>query len=80
MSVLVATATWMKEPVRLACRHGRRQRYRARGAEGFREEVKDHADDAFIALLPPEKRPASEVVVRPRVETEDKTPPSRRTG
>jgi ribosome-dependent ATPase len=32
-------------------------------------------DDAFIALLPPEKRGLhEEVIVRPRVETEDKTP------
>src|SRR5260221_1423403 len=32
-------------------------------------------DDAFIALLPPEKRALhQEVIVRPRAETEDKTP------
>ncbi|NLS07739.1 ribosome-associated ATPase/putative transporter RbbA [Rhizobium sp. P32RR-XVIII] len=36
---------------------------------------KTNLDDAFIALLPPEKRGMhEEVVVRPRVEPEDKTP------
>ncbi len=36
---------------------------------------KTSLDDAFIALLPPEKRCLhEEVVVRPRVETQDKTP------
>ena len=39
------------------------------------EQRKTTLDDAFIALLPPEKRGLhEEVIVRPRVETEDKTP------
>ncbi len=49
-------------------------------AQGAPKEILDRAkkttlDDAFIALLPPEKRGQhQEVVVRPRVESDDKTP------
>jgi ribosome-dependent ATPase len=49
-------------------------------AHGAPKEILDRAqksnlDDAFIALLPPEKRAEhQEVVVRPRAESDDKTP------
>ena len=49
-------------------------------AHGAPQEILDRAkkstlDDAFIALLPPEKRGQhQEVIVRPRAESDDKTP------
>ena len=49
-------------------------------AHGAPKEILDRAkkstlDDAFIALLPPEKRGQhQEVIVRPRAESDDKTP------
>src|SRR5260370_38888065 len=49
----------------------------ARGApkEILAQAKKTTLDDAFIALLPPEKRAQhQEVVVRPRVASDDKTP------
>ena len=77
MSVIVATA-YMDEASRFdwlaamddgkVIAHGAPQEILARAN-------KSTLDDAFIALLPPEKRGLhQEVIVRPRVEAEDKTP------
>ncbi|AXA41906.1 ribosome-associated ATPase/putative transporter RbbA [Rhizobium leguminosarum] len=77
MSVIVATA-YMDEASRFdwlaAMDEGK---VIAHGApkEILAQAQKTNLDDAFIALLPPEKRGLHEdVVVRPRVESEDKTP------
>src|SRR5271165_1786024 len=77
MSVLVATA-YMDEASRFdwlaAMDDGKVI------AHGAPKEILDRAkkstlDDAFIALLPPEKRGLhQEVIVRPRTESDDKTP------
>jgi ribosome-dependent ATPase len=77
MSVIVATA-YMDEASRFdwlaAMDEGK---VIAHGApkEILTKAQKTTLDDAFIALLPPKKRGQhQEVIVRPRVETEDKTP------
>jgi ribosome-dependent ATPase len=77
MSVMVATA-YMDEASRFDWLAGMDDgKVIAQGApkEILAKAQKTTLDDAFIALLPPEKRGLhQEVIVRPRVETEDKTP------
>jgi ribosome-dependent ATPase len=77
MSVIVATA-YMDEASRFDWLAGMDDgKVIAQGApkEILARANKSTLDDAFIALLPPEKRALhKEVIVRPRPETEDKTP------
>jgi ribosome-dependent ATPase len=77
MSVIVATA-YMDEASRFDWLAGMDDgKVIAQGApkEILAKAQKTTLDDAFIALLPPKKRSQhQEVIVRPRVETEDKTP------
>ena len=77
MSVLVATA-YMDEASRfdwLAAMDDGKVIAHGAPKEILAKAQKTTLDDAFIALLPPEKRGQhQEVVVRPRVEAEDKTP------
>jgi ribosome-dependent ATPase len=77
MSVMVATA-YMDEASRFDWLAGMDDgKVIAQGTpkEILAKAQKTTLDDAFIALLPPEKRGShKEVIVRPRVETEDKTP------
>jgi ribosome-dependent ATPase len=77
MSVIVATA-YMDEASRfdwLAAMDEGNVIAHGTPKEMLAKTQKTTLDDAFIALLPPEKRGLhEEVLVRPRVETEDKTP------
>ena len=77
MSVLVATA-YMDEASRfdwLAAMDDGKVIAHGAPKEILARAQKTTLDDAFIALLPPEKRGQhQEVIVRPRVEAEDKTP------
>jgi ribosome-dependent ATPase len=77
MSVIVATA-YMDEASRFDWLAGMDDgKVIAHGTpkEILAKSQKTTLDDAFIALLPPEKRGQhQEVIVRPRAETEDKTP------
>jgi ribosome-dependent ATPase len=77
MSVIVATA-YMDEASRFDWLAGMDDgKVIAHGApkEILAQAQKSTLDDAFIALLPPEKRGQhQEVVVRPRMESADKTP------
>src|SRR6476620_9110944 len=77
MSVLVATA-YMDEASRfdwLAAMDDGKVIAHGAPKEILAKAQKTNLDDAFIALLPPEKRGQHhEVVVRPRIEAEDKTP------
>jgi ribosome-dependent ATPase len=77
MSVIVATA-YMDEASRfdwLAAMDAGKVIAHGTPKEMLAKTQKTTLDDAFIALLPPEKRGLhEEVIVRPRVETEDKTP------
>jgi ribosome-dependent ATPase len=77
MSVLVATA-YMDEASRfdwLAAMDDGKVIAHGAPKEILAKAQKTTLDDAFIALLPPEKRGQhQEVEVRPRVEAEDKTP------
>ena len=77
MSVIVATA-YMDEASRfdwLAAMDEGKVIAHGTPKEILAKAQKTTLDDAFIALLPPEKRDQhEEVIVRPRVETEDKTP------
>ena len=77
MSVIVATA-YMDEASRFDWLAGMDDgKIIAQGApkEILAQAQKTNLDDAFIALLPPEKRGLhQEVIVRPRTESEDKTP------
>jgi ribosome-dependent ATPase len=77
MSVIVATA-YMDEASRFDWLAGMDDgKVIAQGApkEILAKAQKTNLDDAFIALLPPEKRGLhQEVIVRPRPESEDKTP------
>ena len=77
MSVIVATA-YMDEASRfdwLAAMDEGNVIAHGTPKEMLAKTQKTTLDDAFIALLPPEKRGLhEEVIVRPRVETEDKTP------
>ncbi|MDL2406795.1 ribosome-associated ATPase/putative transporter RbbA [Rhizobium calliandrae] len=77
MSVIVATA-YMDEASRfdwLAAMDDGKVIAHGAPKEILTKAQKTNLDDAFIALLPPEKRGThEEVVVRPRVESEDKTP------
>jgi ribosome-dependent ATPase len=77
MSVIVATA-YMDEASRFDWLAGMDDgKVIAQGApkEILAKANKTNLDDAFIALLPPEKRGHhQEVVVRPRAESDDKTP------
>ncbi len=77
MSVIVATA-YMDEASRFDWLAGMDDgKVIAHGApkEILARAQKSNLDDAFIALLPPEKRSQhQEVIVRPRTESEDKTP------
>src|SRR5271165_5975535 len=77
MSVIVATA-YMDEASRFDWLAGMDDgKVIARGApqEILAEAKKSTLDDAFIALLPPEKRGQhQEVIVRPRAESDDQTP------
>ena len=77
MSVLVATA-YMDEASRfdwLAAMDDGKVIAHGAPKEILAKAQKTTLDDAFIALLPPEKRGQhQDVVVRPRVESEDKTP------
>src|SRR6476660_6389708 len=77
MSVMVATA-YMDEASRfdwLAAMDDGKVIAQGAPKEILAQANKTTLDDAFIALLPPEKRGLhQDVVVRPRVETEDKTP------
>jgi ribosome-dependent ATPase len=77
MSVIVATA-YMDEASRfdwLAAMDDGQVIAHGTPKEILAKAQKTTLDDAFIALLPPEKRGLhEEVIVRPRVETEDKTP------
>jgi ribosome-dependent ATPase len=77
MSVLVATA-YMDEASRfdwLAAMDDGKVIAHGAPKEILAKAQKTTLDDAFIALLPPEKRGQhQDVVVRPRVEAEDKTP------
>ncbi len=77
MSVLVATA-YMDEASRfdwLAAMDDGKVIAHGTLKEILTRANKTTLDDAFIALLPPEKRALhQEVIVRPRAETEDKTP------
>ncbi len=77
MSVIVATA-YMDEASRfdwLAAMDDGKVIAHGAPTEILARANKSTLDDAFIALLPPEKRGLhQEVIVRPRAETEDKTP------
>ena len=77
MSVIVATA-YMDEASRFDWLAGMDDgKVIAQGApkEILAKAQKTTLDDAFIALLPPEKRGLhQEVIVRPRIESADKTP------
>jgi ribosome-dependent ATPase len=77
MSVIVATA-YMDEASRFDWLAGMDDgKVIAQGApkEILAKAQKTTLDDAFIALLPPEKRGQhQEVIVRPRAESDDKTP------
>ncbi|MGO7448230.1 ribosome-associated ATPase/putative transporter RbbA [Rhizobium ruizarguesonis] len=77
MSVIVATA-YMDEASRfdwLAAMDDGKVIAHGAPKEILAKAQKTTLDDAFIALLPPEKRGLhEEVVVRPRVETQDKMP------
>ena len=77
MSVIVATA-YMDEASRFDWLAGMDDgKVIAHGApkEILERAKKSTLDDAFIALLPPEKRAQhQEVIIRPRVESTDKTP------
>jgi ribosome-dependent ATPase len=77
MSVMVATA-YMDEASRfdwLAAMDDGKVIARGAPKEILAQAKKTTLDDAFIALLPPEKRAQhQEVVVRPRVASDDKTP------
>src|SRR6478672_6379013 len=77
MSVIVATA-YMDEASRfdwLAAMDDGKVIARGAPKEILAQAKKTTLDDAFIALLPPEKRAEhQEVIVRPRVESDDKTP------
>ncbi len=77
MSVIVATA-YMDEASRfdwLAAMDDGKVIARGTPKEILERANKSTLDDAFIALLPPEKRGQhQEVVVRPRAESDDKTP------
>src|SRR6476660_8998807 len=77
MSVMVATA-YMDEASRfdwLAAMDDGKVIAQGAPKEILAQANKTTLDDAFIALLPPEKRGLhQDVVVRPRVEAEDKTP------
>ena len=77
MSVIVATA-YMDEASRfdwLAAMDDGKVIAHGAPKEILARAQKSTLDDAFIALLPPEKRGLhKEVIVRPRAETEDKTP------
>jgi ribosome-dependent ATPase len=77
MSVIVATA-YMDEASRfdwLAAMDDGKVIAQGAPKEILAKARKTNLDDAFIALLPPEKRGLhQEVIVRPRSETEDKTP------
>ena len=77
MSVLVATA-YMDEASRfdwLAAMDDGKVIAHGAPKDILAKAQKSTLDDAFIALLPPEKRGQhQDVVVRPRVESEDKTP------
>src|SRR3974377_1249439 len=77
MSVIVATA-YMDEASRFDWLAGMDEgKVIAQGApkEILAKAQKTNLDDAFIALLPPEKRGEhQEVIVRPRAESDDKTP------
>ena len=77
MSVIVATA-YMDEASRFDWLAGMDDgKVIAQGApkEILARANKSNLDDAFIALLPPEKRGQhQEVIVRPRAEAEDRTP------
>ncbi|MEK1851556.1 MAG: ribosome-associated ATPase/putative transporter RbbA, partial [Phyllobacterium sp.] len=77
MSVIVATA-YMDEASRfdwLAAMDEGKVIAHGTPKEILAKAQKTTLDDAFIALLPPEKRDLhEEVIVRPRVETQDKTP------
>jgi ribosome-dependent ATPase len=77
MSVIVATA-YMDEASRfdwLAAMDDGKVIAHGAPKEILARAQKSNLDDAFIALLPPEKRGAhQEVIVRPRAESEDKTP------
>ncbi|WP_028744970.1 ribosome-associated ATPase/putative transporter RbbA [Rhizobium mesoamericanum] len=76
MSVLVATA-YMDEASRfdwLAAMDDGKVIAQGAPKEILAKAQRTNLDDAFIALLPPEKRGQhQEVIVRPRVESEDKT-------
>ena len=77
MSVIVATA-YMDEASRfdwLAAMDDGKVIARGAPQEILELAKKSTLDDAFIALLPPEKRGQhQEVIVRPRAESDDKTP------
>ena len=77
MSVIVATA-YMDEASRfdwLAAMDDGKVIAHGAPKEILAQAQKSTLDDAFIALLPPEKRGQhQEVIVRPRVESDDKTP------
>jgi ribosome-dependent ATPase len=77
MSVIVATA-YMDEASRfdwLAAMDDGKVIARGAPKEILARAKKTTLDDAFIALLPPEKRGQhQEVIVRPRAESDDKTP------
>jgi ribosome-dependent ATPase len=77
MSVIVATA-YMDEASRfdwLAAMDDGKVIARGAPKEILERAKKSTLDDAFIALLPPEKRGQhQEVIVRPRAESDDKTP------
>jgi ribosome-dependent ATPase len=77
MSVMVATA-YMDEASRfdwLAAMDDGKVIAHGAAKDILAKAQKTTLDDAFIALLPPEKRGQhQEVIVRPRVEAEDKTP------
>src|SRR5260370_6322940 len=77
MSVMVATA-YMDEASRfdwLAAMDDGKVIARGAPKEILAQAKKTTLDDAFIALLPPEKRAQhQEVVVRPRLASDDKTP------
>jgi ribosome-dependent ATPase len=77
MSVIVATA-YMDEASRfdwLAAMDDGKVIAHGAPKEILNRAEKTTLDDAFIALLPPEKRGQhQEVIVRPRTESEDKTP------
>jgi ribosome-dependent ATPase len=77
MSVIVATA-YMDEASRfdwLACMDDGKVIAQGAPKEILERAKKSNLDDAFIALLPPEKRSQhKEVIVRPRAERDDKSP------